>query len=107
MSCNCGQKDDWVAILDKMPPDGPRLRVDGTANCNTTGYSDVRLEPHEPPGINPRILLLNLRWTAPTGNSGDAVTPHKVHYERRDSSDYDEVVIVNCNSKKVPVKTVH
>lgn len=106
MPCNCGTKDDWHAILDTMPPNPPRLRVSGTADCTTTGYEKVRLEPAQPQGINPRILLLELKWDAPTGIVGHVVTPHHVSYHRDDSPMYDEVVIVNCNDKKIKVEVV-
>jgi len=106
MACNCGRENDWTAILDKMPPNKPHLRVEGTADCTTTGYRDVRLKDHHPQGINPRILLLDLEWSAPTGDAGDMITPHRVHYTKSDSPDYDEVEIVNCNNKKIRVEIV-
>jgi hypothetical protein len=106
MSCNCGDSQ-WTAILDKMPPEKPRLRVEGTAECTTTGFTDVRLEPLKPQGTNPRILLMELKWKAPAGPAGDVITPHKVQYHQANSPDYDEVVIVNCGNKHIPVETVN
>ncbi len=95
MGCNCGTQD-WTATLDKMPPRPPRLAVKGTADCTTTGYTNVRLEPQQPQGINPRILLLELKWDPPSGIAGDVITHHPVTYEVSDCPDYDEVEIVNC-----------
>lgn len=106
MPCNCGNNGNWKAILDKMPPTPPRLRVTGTALCTTTGYKNVRLEPVRPPGINRQILLLELKWDAPSGHVGDLVTPHDVEYEERDSPSYSEVEIVNCNRLRIKVETV-
>ena len=107
MDCDCGTKSDWVAILDKMPPEKPRLRVEGTAACYSSGFSNVRLEPHEPQGINARILLLNLAWTGPkAGVVSDVVEPHAVRYKQLESPDYDEIIIVNCQSKRIKVEIV-
>jgi hypothetical protein len=104
MPCNCGSKDDWKAILDEMSPQSPRLRVTGTAECSTTGYKNVRLEPVRPPGINPLILLLELKWESPTGAAGDIITPHPVKYEEQNSPRYQTVEIVNCDQKKIKVE---
>lgn len=111
MGCSCKKgngvgKHDWVAILDTMPPQEPRLRVTGTAECTTTGYKDVHLTEHHPQGINPRILLLDLKWTAPSGAAGDVITPHPVRFDKNPSPIYDEVHIVNCDlTIKVEVAT--
>jgi hypothetical protein len=106
MPCNCGRENDWEAILDKMPPEEPRLRVTGTADCTTTGYKNVHLAEVDPQGINRRILLLELKWEAPTGPVGQMITPHKVTYRKKPSPDYDEVEIVNCDRKKIKVQIV-
>lgn len=106
MGCNCGTKEDWTAVLDLMPPGPPRLTVVGTADCTTTGYKNVRLEPVRPPGINPEILLLELKWEAPSGAAGDIITPHPIKYEERNSRQYEEVEIVNCGNKKIKVTIV-
>lgn len=106
MACNCGSKNDWKAELDLMPPGPPRLSVTGTAECATTGYKNVRLEPVRPPGVNPKILLLELKWEAPTGTAGDIITPHAVRYEERDAPEYEEVEIINCGRKKIEVSVI-
>jgi hypothetical protein len=106
MGCNCGSKDDWKAVLNLMPPGPPRLSVTGTADCTTTGYENVRLEPVLPPGIDPGTLLLELKWEAPTGIAGDEITPHSVRYEEQHAPQYREVDIINCNHKKVKVTVI-
>jgi hypothetical protein len=106
MGCDCGTRDDWKAILDVMPRDPPRLTVTGTADCTTTGYKNVRLEAVEPPGFNPAILFVELKWDAPSGTVGDTVTPHAVKFEKCNSARYEEVEIVNCNHKRIKVKVV-
>ncbi len=106
MACNCGNKNDWKAVLNLMPPGPPRLSVTGTADCTTTGYKNVHLEPVRPPGLNPTILLLELKWEAPAGEAGDIITPHPVTYEQQHSPQYEEVEIVNCNHKKIKVTVI-
>jgi len=106
MACDCGHADDWTAVLDKTPPDKPRLRVQGTADCSTTGYTKVRLEEQKPQGINERVLLLELKWTAPEGVVGQMITPHQLRYQKTGSPEYDEVEIVNCGNKRIKVEVV-
>jgi hypothetical protein len=108
MGCNCGgPTSEWKAILDKQPPELPRLGVTGTADCTSSGYKNVHLALHNPQGINPRILLLDLVWTDPTGPTNPVITPHQVHYRLPNSPDYDEVVIVNCGDRRIKVEVVH
>ena len=72
----------------------------------TTGHSDVHLDEVHPQGINPRILLLELKWKEPAGVAGKMITTHPVHYEKRDSPVYDEIEIVNCDLRlKVEIVT--
>jgi hypothetical protein len=106
MACNCGSKNDWNATLNEMPLEPRRLAVTGTAECTTTGYRNVRLEPVRPGGVNERICLLELKWDEPTGGAGDKVTSHQVTYDERDCPAYSEVEIVNCDHKKIKVKVV-
>ena len=106
MPCNCGDKHDWKAVLNMMPPGKPRLHVTGTADCTTTGYKNVHLAEVTPQGINPRILLLELKWEAPTGPAHETITPHEVRFDKHPSPEYNEVVIVNCGDKKIKVEIV-
>lgn len=64
------QHDDWHAIHDHM---GKTLRVYGNCTVRGGGFA-VGLEPREEQGINPRMLMLNLRVT-PTGESPSRQTP--------------------------------
>jgi hypothetical protein len=50
---------DWYAWLDLMPPTPDHLHVTGEVWVANPGI-DAVLRPHEPQGINPRILLLDL-----------------------------------------------
>lgn len=48
---------DWTAFLDRQPIDPPTLRVRGT--CTVPDGTTIGLQRHEPPGFNPRDLLLD------------------------------------------------
>ena len=62
--------EEWHAVHDHM---GKTLRVHG--NCTVRGGGvAVGLEAREQQGINPRMLMLNLRLT-PTGESPSHQSP--------------------------------
>jgi hypothetical protein len=106
MSCTCGSK--WSATLNKQPIEKPRLHVEGQADCRV-GSSRPHLKKHQPQGINPRILLLDLLWhEQESGGSvhAGAITVNDVTYDENPSPDYDEVVIVNCGDKKIKVHII-
>lgn len=48
---------DWTAICDRMPPGPARLHVYG--RCSRSG-AKLALKRHEPQGINPYELILEL-----------------------------------------------
>jgi hypothetical protein len=82
---------EWTAYHDRMPGKEPALRVFGTC-CMPTGGWSTDLGPHEgPPGINPRVLMLDLLVAAPTGPASDVVTEILVQYEVQTPSQYDQV----------------
>jgi hypothetical protein len=71
----------WWAIEDRMPPGPPRLRVVGKLLAPTTGFK-ATLEPTVPQGINPRILMLDLLVTPPSGVEPQVITPLSVRFEK-------------------------
>ncbi|TCK20608.1 hypothetical protein [Pseudonocardia endophytica] len=63
---------DWTAFLDRQPIDPPTLRVRGV--CTVPDGTTIELKRHEPPGINPRDLLLDkivTRGAATTDGTSD------------------------------------
>lgn len=84
--------DNWAAWEDHQPFQRPRLIV--TADCilPTPGHR-VELRPHNPQGINPRILLLDLVMHAPKGPAPDVLTPFRLRYEQP-AGRYDSVTIL-------------
>ena len=84
---------DWRAWHDRMPGSEATLHVTGTCSFPTSGYR-VKLGRHEPQGINPRILLLRLAVTEPTGPVSQVVTEENVRYDETTSAEYDSVTIL-------------
>src|SRR5689334_12372915 len=84
---------NWTAVHDYMPPRPPRLRVQGKCTFPTPGYR-VELRKHVPPGINPRILILDKTVIKPTGPEPDVVTTVDVRFEEQTDVHYTEVLIL-------------
>jgi hypothetical protein len=84
---------DWKAWLDRVPGAQPTLHVTGRCQFPSSGYF-VRLERHEPQGINPSNLLLDLVITEPTGPVTQVVTEEEVHYDEEADLDFDSVTIL-------------
>jgi hypothetical protein len=105
MPCHCANIDTWTAILNKQPIGKPTLSVKGKAQCNT-GPTHVRLEEQQPPGFNPRDLLLVLAWTDPTDSKAKDIRHHKVSFTKQPSPDYDTVTITNCPGARINVEIV-
>jgi hypothetical protein len=87
------KQDTFKAWIDEMPP-GPRKFIcTGDVVEPTTGWV-VTLERAQPQGINPLILLLNVKAVRPTGPAGQIVTTYAVRYEESPpKADYAEARI--------------
>jgi hypothetical protein len=83
------QYDDWHAVHDHM---GKTLRVYGNCMVRGGGFA-VGLEAREKQGINPQMLILNLRIT-PTGESPSRQTPEYMQPWSDEGIQYDEVGFV-------------
>ncbi len=95
---------EFEAFHDRQPPGPAVLRVTGTCTFGTPGYT-VRLCRHEPQGINPRDLLLDLEVTPPDGVVPQVVTKVEVRYEEETDAEFDTVTILPAGTS-VPVQTV-
>jgi hypothetical protein len=73
-------KDEFRAWIDKMPGAGPKLIVTGNVEVPTGGWN-VTLKPAVPQGVNPAILILEIRAVPPSGNVTEVITQIKVRYE--------------------------
>ena len=91
------QYDDWHAVHDHM---GKTLRVYGNCTIPSGGFA-ASLQPRDEQGVNPRSLLINLRF-APTGESP---VNQALEYEQAwndDGIQYEEVAAVVVGDISAP-----
>lgn len=90
--------DNWNAVHNAMPPGPDSLYVQGDVVVATLGYS-VGLEPAIPPGISPKILILDLSVTKPPGPAGQQIDTLTARWDHDGEYDggYDRVDI-RCGS---------
>lgn len=82
----------FTATLTRELPGPGILRVEGECTFGSTGY-EVCLVRHEPQGINPKDLLLDLEVTQPEF-SGPAITTYPVTYEEETTVYFETVTIL-------------
>lgn len=87
-----GECGGWTALLDRRPP-GSVLHVSGSCEFPASGFS-VELRRHEPPGVNPRDLLLDKIVKGLTGVAAEVVSRVEVHYDEETSADLETVTIL-------------
>lgn len=95
----------WAAYHDHMPPGPMVLRVTGTCEFRTAGY-EVALSRHEPQGINPSDLLLDLTIREPSGPVPEVITQVEARYEEVTDFEYETVTILPIGTT-IPVQDVH
>lgn len=97
----------WSAVHDFMPPREPRLRVTATCTAPTAGYA-YELRRHEPQGINPADLLLDLVVTEPGAGGAVAavVTETEVVYREETGVRYETVTVLPSGPSAIPVEVV-
>jgi hypothetical protein len=84
------ETSDWYAWMDLMPDATRTLHVQGVVTMPTPGYN-VKLAPASPQGINPRILILDLKITPRRGIFPQVVTKIPVRFEQPDAVAYQSV----------------
>ena len=94
----------FTAVHDREPPGPAVLRVTGSCTFNTAGFT-VELCRHEPQGINPRDLLLDLTITPPDDVAAQVITTVEVVYKEQTEAEFDTVTILP-DGISVPVQTV-
>jgi hypothetical protein len=99
-----GECRDWAAFVDRQPPGPPRLHVHGDCEFPTSGVT-VELRRHEPPGSNPRDLLLDKIVHGPAGPTAQVITRVGVHYDEETSADLDTVTLLP-DGVSIPVTEV-
>jgi hypothetical protein len=88
---------DWNAIHDHM---GKTLRVYGRCTVRGGGFA-LGLEPRTEQGINPRMLLINLRITATGESPGEQETEYEQPWED-EGIQYNEVGFVVVGDMAAP-----
>ncbi len=83
----------FTAVHDREPPGPAVLRVTGSCTFNTAGFT-VELCRHEPQGINPRDLLLDLTITPPDDVAAQVITTVEVVYKEQTEAEFDTVTIL-------------
>ena len=84
---------NWSAWHGSRPPAPQVLTVLGECKFPTAGYS-VELRRHEPQGINPKDLLLDLIVHEPTGPAASVITTLEARYEEKTDFEYETVTIL-------------
>jgi len=106
MATNSDQSE-FKAWIDKMPGANNTLHVTGKVTVPTTGYH-VSLVEAVPQGINPKVLILEVKKVKPTGPAGQMIEHLPVRYDKPKSSDYTEVTIRGDGPEfSIPVEIVH
>ena len=102
--CSCTVK----ALLNMgLPgPDVPPgiITVEGECTLGSTGYT-VELVRHDPQGINPQDLLLDLVVTPPDGIVAPVLTRYPVRYEE-ETRVYFQTVTILPDGPSVPVEII-
>jgi hypothetical protein len=97
---------NWEAWHNRQPGAEPKLHVVGSCSFPTAGY-DVELSRHEPQGINPHDLLLDLAVRSRYGAKTEAATGTDVEVRFEEETDFDyETVTILPAGPTVPVTEV-
>ena len=90
---------DWYAVHDHMP--GPNkewvTKVTGVVTTPTDGWT-VELRLHEPPGINPEDLLLDLVCIPRSDGAADVLTDHDVAFSQPGEYEYKTASVIGHTS---------
>ncbi len=92
--------DDWHAIHDRMPPGPATLRVTATCRCEPGGRKR-ELRPHEPQGINPKDLLLDL-----VEGYEECEGEYELEFREDTDTEYETVSILPDGPSGIEVETI-
>ena len=103
---NNSDEGEFKAWLDKMPGADNTLHVTGSVTVPTPGYT-VWLVEAVPQGINPKILILEVKKVPPTGFVAQVITHVPVRYDKPRSPDYTDVTVRGDGEEfTIPVEIV-
>lgn len=99
--------ENFSAYIDKQPPGPHKLIVKGTITVPTGGWS-ASLTPAVPQGINPAIIILDLKLSRPSGDVTQAFKDIEARYtESPPKHPYTDATIRHADGEfTIPVKTV-
>lgn len=94
---------DFKAWLDKMPGKNNTLHVKGSVEVPTSGWSGSLIE-RVPPGINPSILILDVKLVKPTGPVSEVISFVSLHFQKQQAEQYKQVTIAGAGKEfTIPV----
>lgn len=94
-------KADWAAWVNKMPPGPPSFHVEGTLHMPHPGF-EATLMPSRPQGVNPKVLMMDLKVKELDGMWAQVLTDIPVKYvEDPYEGDYEQVHIFYPNGDSV------
>ena len=93
---------DWTARFLRVATGGGLVLVTGICTVPTSGHT-VELRRHEPQGINPADLLLDLVVNEPSGPAAEVLTDVPVRYEERTDTGFGTVTILP-DGPSIPVR---
>lgn len=107
--CHGAQTHSWEAWNNLMPGAGKTIHVIGKVRVNSGGWT-ATLSKRVPQGINPEILLLDLKVTPPTGPVTAPVLDLPVEFSEKYTGEKFTKTQVFCGEKVIadlPVKDTH
>jgi len=94
-------RNTFKAWIDRAPGAPPRLVMVGDVRVPTDGWQ-ARLTKRSPQGINPKILILDVKTQQPGGDAQEAITTIPLRYEESPPQDeYGQVMIANGKAEIV------
>lgn len=97
----------FYAWIDKMPGSHNTLHVVGVVNNTDTNVYSYLVEA-VPQGINPNILILDLKQMKKPGGAGFVILPQVVTFTKPTSRDYETVTIRSSSGNiDISVEIVH
>jgi hypothetical protein len=103
-NCRCNS-EKWEAWHNREPGGAATLHVRGMCECPTAGY-ELALRRHEPQGVNPEDLLLDLVEREPSGGAAQVVTSVEVEYEEKSDARFATVSVLPDGPLAITVQEV-
>lgn len=109
VSAQTADKSQFKAHINLMPGPSPKnnLIVTGIVSCPTAGWKETLVEA-KPPGINPSILILEVKSSKPSGLVSQVITPVQVRFDKTNADKFKNVTIRGAGPEfTLEVEEVH